>query len=113
MTEKRDILEKLATVIDSRKGADISKSYVAGLFAKGRKKITQKVGEEAVELCIAAAHNDRAEAISESADLLFHMMVLWSELGIKSDDVYDELLRREGLSGIEEKKARRGFTDGL
>ena len=59
-----------------------------------------------MELCIAAASDDRAEAISESADLLFHMMVLWSDMGIKVDDIYGELLSREGLSGIEEKKSR-------
>jgi len=113
MTDKSDILEKLAQVIESRKGGDVDKSYVASLFSKGRKKITQKVGEEAVELVIAAAHNDHEEAISESADLLFHMLVLWSDMGIKADDVYGELLSREGLSGIDEKKARGEFADGL
>ena len=113
MSNKHDILEKLAAVIESRKGGDVNKSYVAKLFSKGRKKVAQKVGEEAVELCIAAAHNDHEEAISESADLLFHMMILWSDMGIKPDDVYNELLRREGLSGIDEKKSRGEFTDGL
>lgn len=106
MTEKHDILKKLADVIESRKGGDSDKSYVASLFSKGRKKITQKVGEEAVELCIAATQNDRSEAISESADLLFHMMVLWSDMGISAEDIYNELAAREGLSGIEEKKSR-------
>ncbi|MBT5072478.1 MAG: phosphoribosyl-ATP diphosphatase [Kordiimonadaceae bacterium] len=113
MTDKQDILKVLAGVIESRKGGDTQKSYVASLFSKGRKKIAQKVGEEAVELCIAAAHNDHEEAISESADLLFHMMVLWSDMGIKAEDVYGELAAREGLSGIEEKKARGEFSDGL
>ena len=113
MSEKRDILKKLEQVIESRKGGEVEKSYVAKLFSKGRKKIAQKVGEEAVELCIAAAHNDKVEAVSESADLLFHMMVLWSDMGIKPDDVYNELLSREGISGIEEKKERGEFTDGL
>lgn len=113
MTDKKDILEKLALVIESRKNGSSDSSYVASLFSKGRKKIAQKVGEEAVELCIAAAHNDRAEAVSESADLLFHMMVLWSDMGIKAEDIYDELLRREGVSGIDEKKERGEFTDGL
>ncbi len=113
MSEKQDILKKLEQVIESRKTGEIEKSYVASLFAKGRKKITQKVGEEAIELCIAAAHNDKAEVVSESADLLFHMMVLWSDMGIKQGEIYDELLRREGVSGIEEKKARGEFADGL
>jgi len=113
MTERNEILQKLAEVIKNRKENPSDNSYVAKLFSKGRKKIAQKVGEEAVELCIAAAHNDREEAVSESADLLFHMMVLWSDMGIKSEDVYDELMRREGVSGIEEKKSRGEFVDGL
>jgi|TARA_R110002096_G_scaffold266710_1_gene460298 phosphoribosyl-ATP pyrophosphohydrolase len=113
MTDNAEILKKLAAVIESRKGGDVEKSYVSQLFAKGRKKIAQKVGEEAVELVIAAAHNDHEEAISESADLIFHMMVLWSDMGITAKDVYGELAAREGLSGIDEKKARGVFTDGL
>lgn len=112
MTEKKDILEKLEAVIKTRKYGDVEKSYVAKLFAKGRKKITQKVGEEAVELCIAASHHDRDEAILESADLLFHMLVLWSDMDIKLKDVLKVLEEREGLSGIEEKKSR-GNIDGL
>ena len=78
MTEKQDILKTLDQVIESRKGDAPDNSYVAKLFSKGRRKIAQKVGEEAVELCIAAAHNDKMEVVSESADLLFHMMVLYS-----------------------------------
>ena len=113
MTEKQEILDKLVAVIESRKNGAAENSYVASLFSKGRKKIAQKVGEEAVELCIAAAHNDREEAVSESADLLFHMLVLWSDMGIKPDEVYSELMRREGISGIDEKKARGEFVDGL
>ena len=112
MTDRKDILEKLEEVIQSRKLGDVDKSYVAKLFGKGRKKITQKVGEEAVELCIAASHDDRDEAILESADLLFHLLVLWSDMDIKLDDVLDILLKREGLSGIDEKKSR-GDADGL
>ncbi len=113
MTEKQDILKTLEQVIESRKGDAPDNSYVAKLFSKGRKKIAQKVGEEAVELCIAAAHNDKVEVVSESADLLFHMMVLWSDMGLKPEDVYDELRLREGVSGIDEKKARGEFVDGL
>lgn len=113
MTEKQDILKVLGQVIESRKAGAPDNSYVAKLFSKGRKKIAQKVGEEAVELCIAAAHNDKVEVVSESADLLFHMMVLWSDMGLNPEDIYDELRRREGVSGIEEKKARGEFADGL
>lgn len=106
MTDKNDILQKLEKIIESRKGKSPSKSYVAKLFSKGRKKIAQKVGEEGVELSIAAVGDDKEEAIMESADLLFHMMVLWADMGIKSEDVYNELANREGISGIDEKKAR-------
>lgn len=102
----KDTLDKLTKVIGERKGADPESSYVAKLFKKGRKKIAQKVGEEGVELSLAAVLDDREEAISESADLLFHMMVLWSDMGITTDDVVGELARREGISGIDEKKGR-------
>ena len=112
MTDRNDILQKLEAVIKTRKYGDIKKSYVAKLFGKVRKKITQKVGEEAVELCIAASHHDREEAILESADLLFHMLVLWSDMDIKFEDVLNVLEEREGLSGLEEKKSR-GDVDGL
>ena len=112
MTDRNDILQKLEAVIKTRKYGDIKKSYVAKLFGEGRKKITQKVGEEAVELCIAASHHDREEAILESADLLFHMLVLWSDMDIKFEDVLNVLEEREGLSGLEEKKSR-GDVDGL
>jgi len=113
MINKLEIIEKLEKVIKNRKGGDIDKSYVARLFAKGHKKIAQKVGEEAVELVIAAAGNDREEAISESADLMFHMMLLWSDMEITIEEVCEELASREGLSGIAEKEAREDFNDVL
>ncbi len=106
MMKNADILDKLEQVILSRKGGDTERSYVAKLFAKGRKKIAQKVGEEAVELALAGVLDDKAEAISESADLLFHMMVLWADMGILPEDIFAELAKREGLSGIDEKNAR-------
>ena len=74
---KSDILKKIADVIESRKVGTAENSYVASLFSKGRSKIAQKIGEEAVELSIAGVLDDKKGAISESADLLFHMMVLW------------------------------------
>ena len=104
--DKADILDKLSQVIASRKGGDTDKSYVAKLFAKGRKKIAQKVGEEGVELSLAAVLDDKADAVSESADLLFHMMVLWADMGISPEEIFEELARREGISGIDEKNAR-------
>lgn len=103
---KAEILDRLEQVIASRKGGDAEKSYVAKLFKKGRKKIAQKVGEEGVECALAAVSGDRDEIISESADLLFHLMVLWADSGVSPDDIFDELARREGISGIDEKKSR-------
>lgn len=107
MSENRDTLERLYETIKSRKGGDPAVSHTAKLFAKGRAKIAQKMGEEAVELAIAAVAETRDEVISESADLVFHLLVLWAECGVTIEDVRAELRRREGLSGIEEKKARQ------
>lgn len=101
-----DILNRLEQVISARKDADAETSYVAKLFQKGRKKIAQKIGEEGVETALAGVLDDRAEVITESADLIFHMMVLWAHMGISSEEIYAELARREGLSGIDEKNAR-------
>ncbi|WP_339861966.1 phosphoribosyl-ATP diphosphatase [Paremcibacter congregatus] len=102
-----DILDNLARVIAARKGGDSSRSYVASLFAKGTKKIAQKVGEEGVETALAAVAGDRDEVISESADLLFHLMVLWSQMDVAPEEVLQELARREGVSGIDEKNSRK------
>ena len=103
---KTEILNRLEEAISSRKDGDVSKSYVASLFAKGRKKIAQKVGEEGVEMALAAVTGDKQEVVAESADLLFHMMVLWADMDISPDDIFVELARREGISGIDEKKER-------
>ncbi|HEX6959852.1 MAG TPA: phosphoribosyl-ATP diphosphatase [Ferrovibrio sp.] len=107
MSENRDLLERLYETIQSRKGGDVTVSHTAKLFAKGRAKIAQKMGEEAVELAIAAVSEPHDAIVSESADLVFHLLVLWAECGITIDDVRAELARREGRSGIEEKKARQ------
>ncbi len=104
--DKTEILDRLEAVIASRKGGDADKSYVAKLFAKGRKKIAQKVGEEAVETALAAVMDDKQEVVAESADLLFHLMVLWADMGISPDDIFVELAKREGISGIDEKNSR-------
>lgn len=100
------VLDELYRVIDGRKTADPDSSYTARLFAKGRRKIAQKVGEEGVECAIAAVSEGRKEVVAESADLLYHLMVLWAEQGIAPDEVYAELQRRVGTSGITEKEAR-------
>ena len=102
----RATLYHLEQTIRQRRTADPTASYVAKLAAKGRAKIAQKVGEEAVETVIAAMADDRAGAVGESADLLFHLLMLLADLDIPLDNVLDELDRREGVSGIVEKAAR-------
>ncbi len=102
-----DILDRLEASIAQRRGASPDSSYVASLFAKGREKIAQKVGEEATETVIAALSGDPAKLKSEAADLLFHLMILLAEAGLSVNDVFAELERREGLSGLEEKAARK------
>lgn len=103
----RDTLERLEAVIAERREASADSSYVAALFAKGREQIAQKVGEEATETVIAALSGDPEKLTSEAADLLFHLMVLLAERGVTIDEVLAELDRREGVSGIVEKAARR------
>ena len=97
----------LATIIE-RRSADPASSYVAKLTAKGRAKLAQKLGEEAVEVVIAAVENDRADLVSESADLIFHLALLLADMGLSFDDIRTELARREGVSGIDEKAGRKG-----
>ena len=100
------VLERLFEVIRSRRGGDVEQSYTAGLFADGIGAITRKFGEEAVETMVAALQQSAAEVTGESADLLYHLLVLWAEMGIEPADVWAELQRREGTSGLAEKKAR-------
>jgi len=102
----QDALEKLFAVIESRRSADPEISYVAKLLGKGAAKIAKKVGEEGVEVAIAAAQADRTATVRESADLVFHLMLLWAAMGITPAEITAELERREGISGIEEKKKR-------
>lgn len=102
-----DTLKRLEIVIAERRGADPAQSYVASLTAKGRGKIAQKLGEEAVETVIAAMNGDRTEIVKESADLMFHLGVLLADAGLSFDDVLAELDAREGVSGHAEKAARK------
>lgn len=102
-----EIIKRLYDTILKRKNAPKESSYVASLFAKGHKKIAQKIGEEATEVVLASSSGDKQEIIYESADLIFHLLVLWTAYGITPEDVAAELERREGTSGIEEK-AKRG-----
>ena len=109
MSDKRlsgEMLDCLFDVIVEKSTGDPEKRYTAKLFSRGTGKIAQKVGEEAVETVVAAVGRNDKEVIAESADLLFHMMVLWAELGLSPNDIRDELARREGISGIDEKNGR-------
>lgn len=101
-----DILDTLEQVIRERRAADPATSYVAKLTAKGRAKIAQKLGEEAVEAAIAAVQDDREGLTAEAADLVFHLLVLLADAGLSLDDLRAELARREGISGIDEKASR-------
>jgi len=101
-----DVLERLYEVVAGRRGADPESSYTARLFAEGRGKIAQKAGEEAIETIVAALGDDRTAVSKESADLLYHLLVLWAETGVEPADVWAELARREGTSGLAEKAAR-------
>lgn len=100
------VLAGLERVLEERKKADPESSYVASLYAKGLPKILAKVEEEAGELIEAAADKEKQDVVYEFCDLLFHSMVLLAEKGVSMDEVYGELARRFGMSGIEEKKSR-------
>lgn len=101
------ILDDLYRIIEKRRGCSAKSSYSAKLFKKGRYKIAQKLGEEAVELVIEAVADNKKNAIDESADLIFHILMLFVDMGIKPDDVMKELEKRLGISGIEEKNNRK------
>jgi phosphoribosyl-ATP pyrophosphohydrolase len=101
-----DIFDRLEATIRTRRGAETDTSYTASLFAKGRGKIAQKLGEEAVETVIAACAGDDRAIVPEAADLMFHLIVLLADAGLSLGDVRAELARREGVSGHEEKAGR-------
>lgn len=102
-----DFITTLESVIRSRRGADPKTSYTAKLFAAGRAKIAQKVGEEAVETVIASLAEDRDALVGEATDLMFHLLVLLANADLSLDDIRAEMRRREGTSGIDEKAARK------
>lgn len=101
------IIDALFTTIESRKGGNPETSYTAGLFDRGREQIARKFGEEAVETMLAAVKNDSNEIASESADVLFHLLVLWADAGLTPADIWARLEARRTTSGIEEKRSRR------
>src|SRR5271168_112579 len=102
-------LDRLWRVIQSRRGADPQTSYTARLFARGRAKIAQKLGEEAVEAVIEGVGDNPAALVGESADLLYHLLVLWAAAGVSPADVAAELTRRQGTAGVAEKRARENL----
>ena len=101
------VLDRLYVVINSRKGADPETSYTARLFSRGRQQIAKKLGEEAVEALIEGIRGDKPKLIGESADMLYHLLTLWAAVNVKPQAVWNELARREGLSGIAEKASRK------
>ena len=101
-----DVLTKLAKVLEARKESDPDSSYVAKLYSKGLDSILKKIGEEATETVMAAKDGNAEKIIYETADLWFHTMVLLAQQGLGPDDVLNELDRRFGLSGLEEKASR-------
>jgi len=102
-----DIIDRLVEVLESRKGADPETSYVASLYHKGLDSILKKIGEESAETIIAAKTGDKEQIVYETADLWFHCLVLLAQQNIDARRVLDELERRFGFSGIDEKAARR------
>lgn len=107
MSAQRHVLDALFARVQSRRGADPAESYTAKLFAKGPDKIAQKLGEEAVETVIEAVKGDPERLTQESADLLYHLVVLWAARGVEPAEVWRALAERQGLSGLEEKRRRR------
>ncbi|MCX7086139.1 MAG: phosphoribosyl-ATP diphosphatase [Methylococcales bacterium] len=101
-----NVLQQLAEILEQRKLESADKSYVASLYAKGTNTILKKIGEEAAETIIAAKDGDKQQIIYETADLWFHCMVLLAEQNLSPDDVLNELQRRFGLSGLDEKAQR-------
>lgn len=105
-TKPNDILDAVYRVILERKANPTEKSYVASLFAKGLDKILAKIGEEATETAVAGKGGNPDEVVYETADLFFHALVLLGYYDIPPERIYDELRRRFGMSGIEEKDSR-------
>ena len=102
-----DAIDRLFATIAARKGGDPASSYTAKLLAAGVEKCAKKFGEEATETVIAAIQRDKTELAKESADVLYHLLVLWAASGITPDDVYAVLKTREAQSGLEEKASRK------
>ena len=100
------VLDRLWDVIESRRGADPARSHSARLLSRGTAKIAQKFGEEAVECLIEAVGGTPGALVAESADVLYHLLVMWVDAGVRPEHVWTELQRREGISGVAEKASR-------
>ena len=105
------VLERLAEVIAERRMADPGRSWTAKLLSEGRERCARKFGEESIEVVLAGASGRREELVSEAADAMFHLLVLLESNGVAIEDVMNELERREGRSGIDEKAARNPSAD--
>ena len=105
-TSDAAVLDRLFAVVTERRDSDPAQSHSARLLSRGVSKVAQKFGEEAVECLIEAVAGNKAALVAESADVLYHLLVMWVAAGVAPDQVWDELRRREGVSGIEEKAAR-------
>jgi len=106
------VLDRLWDVVQARREADPAVSHSARLLSRGTAKVAQKFGEEAVECLIEAVAGNAHELVAESADVLYHLLVLWVSTGVHPSEVWAELERREGVSGIAEKAARRAIAPG-
>jgi phosphoribosyl-ATP pyrophosphohydrolase len=106
------VLDRLWEVVLARRDANPAVSHSARLLSRGRAKVAQKFGEEAVECLIEAVAGNTDALVAESADVLYHLLVLWVSAGVRPADVWAELERREGVSGIAEKAARRALAPG-
>jgi len=102
-----DVLARLAEVVHGRKGGDPERSYVSRLLSRGEDAILKKIGEEATETVMAAKDGDRQRIVGETADLWFHCLIMLEHYQLGPQDVLNELQRREGLSGLDEKAARK------
>ncbi len=99
-------IDRLYKIIVSRKGGDVKTSYTALLLKEGPAKCAKKFGEEAVEVVLAAVAKDKKSLTAESADVMYHLLVVWAACGVTPEDVYKALTAREKLSGLAEKAAR-------
>jgi phosphoribosyl-ATP pyrophosphohydrolase len=102
-----DVLARLAEVVHGRNGGDPERSYVSRLLSRGEDAILKKIGEEATETVMAAKDGDRQRIVGETADLWFHCLIMLEHYQLSPQDVLNELQRREGLSGLDEKAARK------